>query len=196
MSLYVVTEPTAEPVSLAEVRQSLVVEHTSDDDLLSRLAKSARQVVEAATWRRLVTATLELRLRSFPCGMILLPSPPAIEIEEIAYVDSNGVDRTLAEGDYQFDRYAEPATIEPDYGSNWPSTRCVPGAVAITYTAGYGDPEDVPAPLREAILKLCGHWYANREAVIVGTISSALPLLVESLIEPYRFRDERVLEFV
>lgn len=37
-----------------------------------------------------------------------------------------------------------------------------------------------------AMLLLIGHWYANRESVVVGTITSELPMAVESLISPYR----------
>lgn len=38
-----------------------------------------------------------------------------------------------------------------------------------------------------AMLLLIGHWYANRESVVVGTTtSSELPMAVESLISPYR----------
>lgn len=53
-------------------------------------------------------------------------------------------------------------------------------------------PEEDDAPmlldasLRMAMLMLVAHWYENREAVIVGSISSAIPLAVESLIQPYR----------
>jgi hypothetical protein len=37
-----------------------------------------------------------------------------------------------------------------------------------------------------AMLLLIGHWYANREVVLVGTITATLPMAVASLIEPYR----------
>lgn len=36
--------------------------------------------------------------------------------------------------------------------------------------------------VEQAILLLVGHWFANREAVSVGTISSALPLAAERLL--------------
>jgi hypothetical protein len=38
----------------------------------------------------------------------------------------------------------------------------------------------------QAMLLMIGHWYANREAIIVGTISSELFLTVEALLFPYR----------
>lgn len=37
-----------------------------------------------------------------------------------------------------------------------------------------------------AMLLLIGTWYANRESVVVGSISSELPMGVKALIEPYR----------
>ncbi|MFG0630087.1 head-tail connector protein [Pseudomonas sp. xss_2] len=36
--------------------------------------------------------------------------------------------------------------------------------------------------VEQAILLLVGHWYANREAVAVGTIATAMPLAVERLL--------------
>lgn len=37
-----------------------------------------------------------------------------------------------------------------------------------------------------AMLLLIGHWYANRESVVVGTITSEVPMAVDALICPYR----------
>ncbi|WP_407906778.1 head-tail connector protein [Escherichia coli] len=54
---------------------------------------------------------------------------------------------------------------------------------------GYSDD---PAPLllnddvKAAILLLTGHWYANREVVNTGNITTALPFTVEALLQPYR----------
>ena len=40
--------------------------------------------------------------------------------------------------------------------------------------------------VRTAMLLLIGHWYANREAVNIGNITSAVPFAVEALLQPYR----------
>lgn len=37
-----------------------------------------------------------------------------------------------------------------------------------------------------AMLLLIGNWYANRESVVIGNISSELPMAVRVLIDPYR----------
>ncbi|KKY78708.1 phage protein [Enterobacter cloacae] len=56
-------------------------------------------------------------------------------------------------------------------------------------SSGYADD---PAPIlldddvKAAMLLLIGHWYANREAVNIGNITTAVPLAVESLLQPYR----------
>ncbi|WP_447896044.1 head-tail connector protein [Vreelandella sp. GE22] len=52
--------------------------------------------------------------------------------------------------------------------------------------------DGIPHPLvldddiTTAMLLLINHWYANREAVIVGSITATLPMAVETLLWPYR----------
>ena len=41
---------------------------------------------------------------------------------------------------------------------------------------------DFPASFKAALLLLIGHSYANREAVVIGTITAEVPMAVESLL--------------
>ena len=45
---------------------------------------------------------------------------------------------------------------------------------------------DTIIELEQAQLLLISHWYENREAVVVGSASSELPMAVEALAGPYR----------
>lgn len=51
---------------------------------------------------------------------------------------------------------------------------------------------DDPAPIllnddvKAAMLLLIGHWYANRESVVVGQTVAEVPFAVEALLQPYR----------
>ena len=44
------------------------------------------------------------------------------------------------------------------------------------------DQMGITPDVEQAILLLVGHWYANREAVALGTISTVVPLAVERLL--------------
>lgn len=59
---------------------------------------------------------------------------------------------------------------------------------ALAWALWYCDNPDLvdfdsfPASFRAALLLLIGHSYANREAVVTGTIANALPMAVQSLL--------------
>lgn len=41
--------------------------------------------------------------------------------------------------------------------------------------------------IQQGMLLLIGHWYVNREDVVIGTIATALPKATEFLWKPYRW---------
>ncbi len=57
--------------------------------------------------------------------------------------------------------------------------------------------EAFPASFKAAMLLLIGHAYANREAVVVGTITAEVPMAVESLLwssRNWRGPDDEVMD--
>jgi hypothetical protein len=48
------------------------------------------------------------------------------------------------------------------------------------------DFDPVPADVKQAILQLAAHFYANREAAIIGSSGNELPFGVADLLRPYR----------
>lgn len=61
----------------------------------------------------------------------------------------------------------------------------------VTYDAGYtvdpsdADVWDAPADVKQAVKHLVGNWFENREAVVIGTITSDVKLTVEMLLAPH-----------
>lgn len=51
---------------------------------------------------------------------------------------------------------------------------------------GGDDQDEIPPALVEAVCQLVGHWFENREAVIVGVNAQELPLNVRDIVREYR----------
>jgi uncharacterized phiE125 gp8 family phage protein len=172
------------PVSLEEAKAHLNVEDDDQDELITALLTMATDRVEELTGRCLITASYNLKLDAFPPLVIVLPVPPLQMLDEITYLDPDGDEQTLASVITSGIGGKEPAKIHPAYGESFPSTRCVPEAVTISFSAGVDDPEQVPAPLRHAIKMLTAHLLENREAT--GPSVSTTPLGFDDIIANHR----------
>lgn len=187
------SDPSEEPVSLAEAKSHLRVDVSDDDTLIEGLIKAARIYVENATRRALVTQTWQLDLDDWPSAgkmptatdEIALPRPPLGSVTSVVYVDSDGDSNTFSADDYDVDTVTEPGRIVLGYGKTWPTATLRPmSPIAVTYVAGYGDAADVPQHVKQMMLMLLAHWYENREATITGAgvVASPVPFAVESLL--------------
>jgi len=202
-----ITQPSHEPVSLAEIKDFLRVSYSDQDDILNALITTARVSVEQYTRRILVNQQWMLVVDKFPgswpfsygFGATLLspyreihiPLCPLRSVDSFQYVDMNtGNLVTMTEGtDYQVSTGAEPGRLQPGYGQAWPISRWVLDSIQITFTAGYGDTQqspvigvDPPQPILHAIRMAVAHFYENREA-------QEMPGAVKALLDPYRVFD-------
>lgn len=195
MALSLVTGVTVEPITLTVAKAHARIDVDDDDDLVEALIIASRQWCEAFTHRALAPQTWDLKRDEFPCWAIEIPMPPVTAIGSVTYVDTNGDTQTLtATTHYTTDLpagpMALPARVVPAYGVVWPVTRCVPNAVTVRFTAGYTSSgvNVIPEAIKQAMKLLIGHWYANRESVVVGpgVTASAVPATVETLLWPYK----------
>jgi len=167
MSITIITPPTEEPITLTQVKVQVRVDDAASDDLLTSLIAAARQHVEARTGRGLITQTRVLRLGDFP-EQIVLREGLLQAISSVTYVDVDGVVQTLDETAFQVDPYSDPPRIMAAYASIWPTTRCQPNAVTVTYVCGYADAASVPNDIKAALLMIVADLFANREASVIG----------------------------
>lgn len=163
MALTKITEPTVEPVTLAEAKAHLRVDASDEDAYITTLVKVARAAAEARLQRTLMQSTWRLLIDFFP-DAIKLPMPRVQSVTSVQYVDPAGALQTLAAANYTVDSASEPGWIVPAWDLDWPETRAQVNAVSVVYTAGYGtDPTLVPVEIRQWILLAVGDLYANRE---------------------------------
>lgn len=188
-ALTATTTDLAQAVSLAEAANYVRVVDTADYEWLDGAIRAATNVVESYTGRQLVTKSYNLKLDSFPAATdcIEIPKPPLQSVDSVQFVSGDGSTTSIATTSLRVDTDSEPGRVAPIYDSYWPSARLVTNAVTIGFTGGYGDAStDIPQALRQASMFLVAHWYANREAIITGTITKPVEMQFRALCDTYR----------
>lgn len=200
----------AEPISTAELKTHLRVDHSDQDAYLENLIVAAREEIEASTWRALTLATRTIKLRGFPDHRsgwrvaagdqkIYLPFPPLQSVTSIYYLDENGASTLLDASKYVADSAHWPATIEPAFGESWPATREHPAAVTITISSGYATAASVPKNLRHAVFLVCAELFENAEPSPLAPASGgvgASRTTLDRILDKFLVRHPGILECV
>lgn len=195
MALVLSTAPTEEPLTTAEAKLHLRVDHSDEDTLIDGLITAARLHIEQTVLRRaLVTQTWDLYVPAFPgSDELALPKPPLQSVSSVKYTPDGDSQATFNSSNYSTNLYAEPGYVKLNDGTSWPGDVLEEvNGVQVTFVAGYGAAEDVPQPIKQAMLLLIGHLYENREQVVIaqGYNTIELPLGVAWLLQDYRFWPE------
>jgi len=195
-ALIPVTPPAALPLTRAEAKGHLRLDGDEDDPLVDALIAAAAGHLDGPAGilgRALMTQTWDVQYDGFPARAgepLRLPLPPLQQVTSVAYVDGDGAAQTWAAPNWRIAAGGgQPAALLPAWGQSWPATRDRVRSVTVRMVAGYGSAaSDIPAPLRQAMLLLLGHWYENRETVTIGTIATETPWAAEALLAPWRAR--------
>lgn len=176
--------PANMPVSLAEAKAHLRVDHDDQDDLISAQIRAATAWLDGWSGilgRALITQTWRQDFAGF-ADRLTLPVSPVIAIVSVSYCDVGNVVQTLDAGVYDLftDTRGAYLTLRP--GQSWPATFRRADAVSITFTAGYGAAADVPEPIRQAILLILQRLFDGADT----EIDAAIDRTVHALIAPYR----------
>jgi uncharacterized phiE125 gp8 family phage protein len=184
MSAILLTAPAVEPVSLAEAKAFLRVEHNDDDDVIEALASASRIHVETQTRRALVTQGWRLSFNVWPeDGRVPVVPGPLQELTAARVYDFNGTAHAVDVQNFVPDVATSALAFAP-----WavPAPGRIAAGIELDVMVGYGDAAtDVPEPLRQAVRLLIAHWYENRGLAALGTVT-VLPSTVAALIAPYR----------
>lgn len=170
MDRKVISGPSLEPLTVVQAKKYIRVTYANEDDLIASLIKTAREVVESYCNVVLIQQTIEERFNCFPVASnnnryasMWLSASPLISVDSISYLDSDNQPQTLDASVYKVSGNHKPPYISLDHNQSWPSTAFVPGAVTVTYKAGYGtEASSVPDKYIQAMRLMIAEWDGDR----------------------------------
>ena len=188
MKTSLISAPSVEPVTLAEMKTHSRVDISDDDTYISSIISAARNHVEQVTGRRLITQTWDYYLDAWPEKEIALPFGNVQSVTSVKYTDTDGNQTTWATSEYDVDAISDPGRVVLAYGKSWPSDALdTTNPIVVRYNCGYGDAgSDCPEAIIQAIKFLAAHFFENRESVTVGVSIKETPQAVDYLLSPFR----------
>lgn len=158
--------------------------YSTEDDWLTSAIEAAREYCENFQNRAYLTQTWDLWLDDWPdADYIELRRPPLASVTGVYYYGTDNTMYTLSTADYLVDDQSEPGRVCLNDGESWPSTTLRPyNAVRVRFVAGVTAAASVSERVKHAIKLLVGHWYANREAITVGTVTKELEFTLSALL--------------
>jgi uncharacterized phiE125 gp8 family phage protein len=184
MSLLLNTPPAAEPLTLAEAKAHLRVNHTDDDAFISTLMTSARHQIESRTGLCLINQGWSVFADAWPAnGTIAVPLEPLQSVDEIRIHSDDNLFAVLDPAHYYVDKAEAPPRVALRHDRERPQASRIVAGIEVRVTAGYGlGPTDVPQDLKQALLLTVGAWFSNRGEEAV----TKPPMMADALIAPYR----------
>lgn len=194
-SLKRLSEPTVEPVSLAEAKRHCRVDTDADNGYIASLITAAREWCEEYMDETMVHTQYRMSLDSFPT-QIEVPRPPmatagTCTAVSVTYTVENLTTATLSTTLYRVDRDAKPGVLRPPYNRAWPPHLMDFNAVTVTWWGGRGpDAASVPQRVKNAILWLVGMWYERRQAADATSLTE-IPFGVKALLDSAKWGSYR-----
>lgn len=182
MTATLITPPLIEPVSLADMKSYLRLEHTLEDSLIRAFITAARVHLEQLTRRAFIAQTWRIEISGPRENDLRLPLQPASDILSAAVMNRDGDLLALNTSDFRILQHSDPAILR------WANDRYLQhdDGLQVDIRFGYGEAEeDVPEPIRQAIRVVAAHWFEKRLVTDPDSFPD-LSRALEPLIASYR----------
>lgn len=177
--------PTADPVSLADVKTHLRVDHADDDELLNVLIAAATDHLDGyggVLGKCLMRQKWRISAERFVFQHIRLPFREVVSVE-VKYFNKAEQEVTVAPSDYELleDSIGPYVCLSPAFPETELSNAQDPAWIEMTL--GAETVADLPASIVVAIKMMIAHWYEQRSG---EGQSRGLPPGVEAVLSAHR----------
>lgn len=163
--------PAVEPVSLAEAKLYLRVEHSADDDLITDIIFAARNAAEKYTRKSFITQIWKLAFDDNVSADVAIPYGPVQSITSVTSIARDGTTTEVDDAIYFLNTAKDTLCFDQEVTGH---------QVEIVYLSGYGDATAVPADIKQALLMHIASLYDLRE------IGGGMPVNAIAFLQPYR----------
>ncbi len=181
-------DPAELPISLEDAKLYCRVDHDDEDSLIESLIAAAVGYLDGPSGilgRAIIEQEWLLELDAWP-NRLALPIEPVSSVT-VQYLDKIGTATDVPENQLVIiDAPSARTVLEWVDGFQAPELSDTRYPVKITITAGFGAAADVTEGIKVAIKMMVGHWYDNRETVVLGMSVAELPMAVNALLARYR----------
>ncbi|WP_343313900.1 phage head-tail connector protein [Brucella sp. BE17] len=184
MTMFLVTPPEIEPVTIEDARAFLRLSSTSEDAILERLIRTARELVEVETGLALIDQTWRLRVDRWPrSGRLALFKFPVTSIAMVVAYRPDGTAISFPPEEFHLQDGRRPQRL---YMASYPEAMSLCG-LEVDFVAGFGaTAASVPEVLKQAIFNLTAHLYETRAGIDAVATPLTIPPMVNQLVESWR----------
>ncbi|MDX2095170.1 MAG: phage head-tail connector protein [Alphaproteobacteria bacterium] len=171
-SLRLIASPANEPLTLAQAKAFLRIEHNADDEPLARAITAARLAAEQFMKMALLPQTWEYRRANPASSRLALPFGPAESVVSVTLTDEAGVSGAADAATYRLSVDGFSLHFNPALGSAQVSVRYIAATAATA--------AEVPATILQGML--------HHITVMMETRDGAAPLPMQSVAcyQPFR----------
>ena len=200
-----VSGPSIEPISRLEARDHLRLDEDLDDAQVRSYIMAARMWAEQYTGRAFINRSMQFYLNGLigyddrlwegmkdgpyienKLRQIEIPISPVVSVTSINYYDEADNPTEWASENYYVDTVSDVAKIVLRDGASYPSGLRNANGIEVNFTAGYGtSPNDVPEPIRVAILQYMTFLYEHR-GDFERFPAPTPPAILRTLLNPYK----------
>ena len=183
MAIVDISAPPIEPILLDYAKVFLRVDTDDEDALIADLIRAARLRVESLINTALISRPRRFTSTRLSAKGVFINQSAITEVTAVRVI-GGGVSVDIALASTSINLRCQPPVVTLKDRPSFASYGENADTLEIDFIAGYGDsPEDVPMPLRQAVLLLLAQSYEYRGA---NDAPPTVPMIVDALLMPYR----------